>query len=167
MTGFSKWQKSTKVLTLIIIAILLIIIFLTALALATGNFHPGQNLRKADPEPAQVLKRPESSKLNAYTDFGQIRIKSRADSKDKNGSIIVVAPWFSYEKEDIQLFEEISNKELLLKSLISDYFKNFTIDELNKKGEVQVKTELLHLINSNLVLGKIRAIYFSDYKFIQ
>ncbi|MCR5217818.1 hypothetical protein [Treponema sp.] len=165
--NFSEWEKSTKILTAIIASILLIIIFVTAFALASGKYTPGQNLRKEDPTPAQVLKRPESSKLNAFTDFGQIRVRCKSDSDNKIGALVVVSPWFSYEKKDGELFEEISNKELMLENLIADYFKDFTIEELNEKGEVLVKTELFQLINENLVLGKIRGIYFRDYRFIQ
>ncbi|MBO6177528.1 MAG: hypothetical protein J6O39_08315 [Treponema sp.] len=167
MLKYSQWNKSTKILTGIIAGILLVILFVTATALASGNFAPGKNLRRSDPTPAQVLKRPESSRLNAYTDFGQIRTQTKSKNNDTPGTVVVIAPWFSYEKADTELFEELSNKELFIENLISDYFKNFTEDQLIEKGEVEVKTELLELINNNLVLGKIRGIYFQTYIFIQ
>ena len=41
-----------------------------------------------------------------------------------------------------------------------------TMDELKAHGETNVKEDLLDSINSQLVMGKIRAVYFNDYVFI-
>ena len=40
------------------------------------------------------------------------------------------------------------------------------MDELKAHGETNVKEDLLDSINSQLVMGKIRAVYFNDYVFI-
>ena len=43
----------------------------------------------------------------------------------------------------------------------------YTKDELVGKGEQKIKSDLTELINRELVLGKIKTLYFSDYIFFE
>ena len=47
------------------------------------------------------------------------------------------------------------------------YFDSHTAEELKTLGEERVKDELTALINAELVLDKITALYFSDYVFLE
>ena len=56
---------------------------------------------------------------------------------------------------------------MILKNLMIKYFDSHTINELKALGEERVKQELTALINSELVMDKITAIYFSEYIFLE
>ena len=86
---------------------------------------------------------------------------------DKSGSLLVVAPWFSYPSNNIQLYEELAQKEKQAKSLVIGYFSSYTRDELLAMGEQKVKDGIKHKINEQLVLGQITDVYFDDYMFFE
>ena len=48
-----------------------------------------------------------------------------------------------------------------------NYFSGYTEKELLAKGERNVKEELCSLINEQLVLGKIKNVYFDQYLFFE
>ncbi|MBP5174723.1 MAG: flagellar basal body-associated FliL family protein, partial [Treponema sp.] len=81
------------------------------------------------------------------------------------GTLLIVSPWFSYPEGDIQLFEEIAQKDRLIKTIISNYFMSYTKSDLISKGEKKIKEELRDQINDQLVLGKINSVYFDQYIF--
>lgn len=156
-----------KVLSLIAAALFILILTGTLIHLASGKKKISENWRKADPEPKKVINmsRRSDSKLDAYTDLPQIRAVTKPASENESGTLVIISPWFSYPAGDTVLFEELSQKERQEKAIITDYFARHTADELHKKGEQAVKTELTNLINEQLVLGKIRSVYFSEYIF--
>ena len=84
---------------------------------------------------------------------------------EDTGEIVVVSPWFTYPAGDSALFEELSQKERMAKNIVYEYFSTRTRKELLKHGEKNIKDDLLKEINSQLVLGKINGIYFSEYIF--
>ena len=90
---------------------------------------------------------------------------------DKNGenvvTPIVITPWFSYEESNTELYEELSRKRILITGIISSYFSSRTEKELLSTAEEKIKAELLEEINAQLSLGKINAIYFSDYIYLK
>jgi flagellar FliL protein len=53
------------------------------------------------------------------------------------------------------------------KSIIADFFSNYTEKELRSMGEIQIKEQLCELLNKQFVLGQIKSIYFNDYLFIK
>ena len=170
-----------KILIIIIIALFVVILSVTTVGLATKNAKPGKNLRTADPEPTvkelESLNKRSGDKLAAYTGIGRIRtVTASADNTgtqtaDKNGengvTPIVITPWFSYEESNTELYEELSRKRILITGIISSYFSSRTEKELLSTAEETIKAELLEEINAQLSLGKINAIYFSDYIFLK
>lgn len=78
-----------------------------------------------------------------------------------------MTPWLSYPSGDQILFEELSQKERQLKGIFASYFSSHTSRELHEKGENSIKKELMDAINAQLVMGKIRGVYFNDYIFIE
>ena len=139
---------------------------ITAFAVSGGN--PGINYRRADPDPMKMANKSKGKDdaVDAFTDISQIRIQTRIESEDEEPSVIVVTPWFSYPAGDQQLFEELSQKERQMRGIFAGYFSSRTSRDLLDKGEVKIKEELLDEINAQLVMGKIRAVYFNDYIFI-
>ncbi len=150
------------VLAVIAVAILLFIIAVSAIALCTKNAVPGSGLRKIDPTPAAVERTREGTA--AFTRIGQLRTSTKLDG-DEQRTVIIVTPWLEYAAGDDSLYEELDTKQRSLRSAIAAYFTRFTEADLKRRGETLVKADLLALVNSMLVLGKVQAIYFNEYQF--
>lgn len=163
-----KLELINRILVLIasIIGATIIIATLTALAVTKGV--PGKNYRKADPDPQKVtnMNKGKENAVDAFTDFRQIRVQTKVESEEEEPTVIVVCPWFSYPSGDKALFEELSQKERQIRSIFINYFSERTSREILEKGEGRIKEDLLEIINGQLVMGKIRAVYFNDYIFI-
>lgn len=169
-----------KILVYIIIFLFLVILGVTIGGLISRKARPGKNLRTADPEPTikelESLNKRSGTKIAAYTGIGRIRTVTAADTSDNdNGDSpnaetatpIVITPWFSYEESNFELYEELSRKRILITGIISKYFSERTENELLSSSEEKIKADLLKEINSQLSLGKIQNIYFSDYIFLK
>ena len=169
MTGTRFLSSLEKVLALIAAALGIIIVAGTVIHFALGHNSPSENLRKADPAPQKVinLSKRSGDQLDAYTELTQIRAVTKPSSENGSGTLVIISPWFSYPAGDTVLYEELSQKDRQEKSIITEYFAKYTAEELHKKGEQTVKTELTNLINEQLVLGKIRGVYFSEYIFFE
>jgi len=150
-----------KILLIITAALFLFIIAVSAIALCTKNARPGEGLRKEDPVPSSV-----SESKTAYSEIGQIRAFTRDEGEDSEKCVILVTPWFEYDGTDTAFYEELDRKHLSIKNLIANYFSTRTKSELFKNGEDKIKEELKSQINDSLTLGKISAIYFNDYLFL-
>ena len=153
-------SKINKILLAIIAGLLISIIAVSAIALCTKNAHPGEGLRREDPEPSSI-----SSSKSAFNEIGQIRAFTKED-EDGQKSVVVLVPWFEYDGSDSAFFEELDRKHVSLKNIVTSYFQNRTRQELNGLGEDKIKGEIKKQINDSLVLGKITAIYFNDYLFL-
>ena len=175
--------------------ILLIIIFSLIVFIAAGTVM-GLILKKGEAgsvssnssktyitvtEPSQKeitsLNKHSEEKIASYTGIGRIRILTKADENDGKGSgdgntgdtgtPLVIEPWFTYEESNYELYEELSKKRILISGLISNYFSSKTKMELFSSSEDKIKADLLKEINSQLVLGKIIQIYFTDFIFLE
>lgn len=167
-----------KILVYIIIFLFLVILGVTIGGLISRKARPGKNLRTADPEPTvkelESLNKRSDTKIAAYTGIGRIRTVTAAEKNSGNGADvdgsatpIVITPWFSYEESNFELYEELSRKRILITGIISKYFSERTENELLSSSEEKIKADLLKEINSQLSLGKIQNIYFSDYIFLK
>ncbi len=137
-----------------IFLILLIIIIGTFLVFVVDLF----SAEKSDVK-STVAEQIQFDNQEIYKKLGKIR------SVTKDGIPLVVSVYFPFDKNDTAFYEEISVKNESIKSMISGFFVNYTLDELKSKGENFVKLELLKKINSNLVLSQIKEIYFEEYVF--
>lgn len=158
-----------RVILYLITGIVAVLILVTLISFTARKAKPGQSWRKADPSPQKVINMSarKDGKVAAYTSLGELRAVSKAPEGQSTGAIIVVTPWFAYSDGDSVLFEELSDKNRKCKSLILEYFSTHTAKELHSLGEKKVKEDLLSLINNELVLGKIEAVYFDTYVFLE
>lgn len=184
-----KLATLNKILIAVAVFIVLFILGVTIGYFIVNGGILRNTYRREDPAPQRVITKSENTEesVDAYTDIGQIRIFTRSASgngqppdasdgagatqelpaEDEDVNVVVVTPWFSYPSENRTLFEELSQKSLHIKAVITDYFSSMTLDEIRSKGETRIKEELLDEINKSLVMGKIRAVYFSEYVFIE
>ncbi|MCQ2576577.1 MAG: hypothetical protein MJ162_07515 [Treponema sp.] len=174
-TIINRWKKLSllnQILYLIIVAILCVIIFTTIFAAITKKISPGKNYRNADPLPTEKtisnLNKKSDETVAAYTGIGTIRAITAAspEAEDEMGTPLVVTPWFTYPEGDTVFFEELSRKRILITGIITNYFLQYTEEQLLSFSEEKIKADLLELINSQLSLGKISRLYFTDYIFL-
>ena len=137
-----------------IFLILLIIIIGTFLVFVVDLF----SAKKSDVK-STVTEQIQFDNQEIYKKLGKIR------SVTKDGIPLVISVYFPFDKDDTEFYEEISVKNESIKSMISGFFVNYTLDEIKTKGETFVKSELLKKINGKLVLSQIKEIYFEEYVF--
>lgn len=150
------------------IVVLCALIFCASVAAFILGKRPGMNLRRRDPADVEQIKGADE-KLKAFKEFGTLRIitmPDELDAENKNGSVLVVTPWFSYEDGDSAFYEELVSRKRLFTSFFVEYFSSKTKNALLSIGEKKIKEELLELFNSELHLGEIGALYFDDYLFL-
>lgn len=154
----SKIQK----ILLICCAVIAGFILISTLALiVSGKLEPGKGLRKSDIAPEKLIRADKTGNTEVFTELGTLRTGTR----DEPSIPIVIKPYFSYPADDTQYYEELCRKNRKMQLLITSYFADFTKEQLLENGEQKVKSDLLHLINDELVLGQIQALYFEQYIF--
>ncbi|MCR4715458.1 MAG: hypothetical protein K5751_13900 [Treponemataceae bacterium] len=89
----------------------------------------------------------------------------RLSTCDEEPVPIVLSVYFYYPTDDSLYYEELSTKTRSLKAIVTNYFAGQTKEQLQKRGESTVKAQLKNLLNKELVLGKIDALYFGEYLF--
>jgi flagellar basal body-associated protein FliL len=160
-----------RILAAIAAFLFLLIVTVTAVSFAIRKARPGKNLRQADPEPGAVVNMttPDNGKLSAFTGIGRIRTMTKPDPKRKKdtGTSVVVTPWFAYPEGDTDFYEELSRKSTAIQAIVAQYFSRYTEDELRSAGETKIKADILEELNSRFSLGKLTAVYFSDYIFLE
>jgi len=168
-----NFSKTDKILLSIIAALLLILICGTITGLILNKGKLGKNLRDADPEPTakeiESLNKRLDDKIAAYTGLGTIRTITAPDpqNEDETGTVVVLTPWLAYPEGDSVFFEELARKRLLISSCFTNYFSSKTKLELLSTKEDSIKETILNEINSQLSLGSISKIYFTDYIFLE
>ncbi len=167
---FAKFGfKKTDCFLLCIIAILIITII-------AGTFAGLSKKKNQTPQillqtgKARNLNEPVNSDLVAYYEIGKIRVITEPDASgkksDKNGTPMVISPWLAYPQEDSVFFEELARKRGVIRGIFSDYFSTHTKNQLLSETETKSVENLIERINSQLSLGKISDIYFTDYLFL-
>ena len=115
------------------------------------------------PSAADSAAGASTGKLSEFGDIGILR----AATADKKIVTIVVQPYLSYSPTDVPFQEELVQKTRPIRAYILNWFHSKTIKDIDKLGESNVKAALLDGVNSMLVLGKVSAIYFSEYMVIE
>ncbi len=155
-------KKIDRLLWIVIAIIILFIIFGTAIAFTSGKATMGENLRKEDPSPTTITNTSNEA-TSVYSQIGLLR----CGTTDIPSIPIVVNPYFPYPSDDTAFYEELFKKNKKMRLVIIEYFESFTQNELSAKGEETIKLELIHLLNMELVLGKIENLYFAEYIFLE
>ena len=153
--------KSTafqKILIYILIALAVSIVSLTIILAVSGSIDKART--NGMPVPADD---PQLG-IDDYAVFDGIG-SLRLSTCDEEPVPIVLSVLFYYPKSDSLYYEELCTKTRSLKSIIVSYFSGQTKAQLQKKGESTVKAQLKNLLNKELVLGKIDALYFGEYLF--
>ncbi len=175
-----------RILAGVCLLILLAIIIGTAIFFATRKARPGIDLRRPEPMPTveeQISRSraaanqdaggaaqdasPSADGSGAYTSLGQIRATTMADPETATTALVIVEPWFSYISDDVAFAEELDNKRQKIRSIFLQLFASHTFQQLRSMGEAQVKSLLLESINRELIFGKISAIFFEEYLFLE
>lgn len=151
-----------KFLLILASSILAAIIFVSAVFLSTQKILPKKQNQLDQNETSQAVFK--SKKIPCFSKIDQIRTKTKID-KNGNFSTVVISVTFEFQGEDFSFREEFDSKRPEIKNLISTYFNSFTENEIQKKGELKIKAELLSKINEMLVLQKFTEIYFDEYMF--
>ena len=152
-------SKINYFLTFLFFGILFVIIFISAYFLFSKPEDKINEYRKID-NPVNLQK---SVDYSVFSDFGRLR----TFTADNPQIPVVVLPFISYKTENSFLYEELCQKQRKIKTIILQFFTQKTQKELFSMGEEIVKSELLKLINEELSMGKIEALYFEEYIFLE
>lgn len=152
-----------RFLFLLLIVMLLIVAGVTLWAFVSGAAAPGQGLRKRDPLPETAADRFSETHEILFEELGRLR----AITADDPPVTVIITPYFPYPEGDTAFQEELLQKTRQLRAIIMDYFAGVTMEELLARGEQAVKAELIHSMNSELVLGSVDRLFFSDYIFLE
>ncbi len=154
-----------KILPLVAAGIAAAIILGTIIAFASGK-RPGVAYRRSDPQSAQEIKG-NAGEQTQFKEFGTLRARLLPNEGTKeDGSILLLTPWLSYESTDSAFYEELVSKKKMFSAYFLEFFSSRTKNALLSIGEKEIKRLLLEKFNSQLSLGKISAIYFDDYIFL-
>ena len=153
-----------KILSIILLALFALLLFMTITAFISVKTKSKKNLQNS--KPSFEVSKSKDDTLKVFAGLGRIRCSLKPEGDTDVRCPVVISPWFNYDKNDIQFYEELSKKAPLFKSLISSYFANGTKTHFQEIGEEQVKKEILSILNEHLVLGKIDELFFSEYIFL-
>ena len=167
MVKFSNEKKINsinKILSIILLALFALLLFMTITAFISVKIKSKKNLQNS--KSSFEVSESKDDTLKVFAGLGRIRCSLKPEGDTDVRCPVVISPWFNYDKNDIQFYEELSKKAPLFKSLISSYFTNGTKTHFQEIGEEQVKKEILSILNEHLVLGKIDELFFSEYIFL-
>lgn len=154
-----SFSKINYFLTFLFFGILFVIIFVSAYFLFSKPENQINEYRKID-NPVNLQK---SVDYSVFSDFGRLR----TFTADNPQIPVVVLPFISYKTENSFLYEELCQKQRKIKSIILQFFTQKTQKELFLLGEDSIKLQLLQIINDELSMGKIEALYFEEYIFLE
>ena len=154
-----------KALPIFAVALAAVILLGTIAAFAAGK-RPGVAYRKSDPQSAAQIKGAGLERTQ-FKEFGTLRARLLPNEGTKEpGAVLLVTPWLSYESADSAFYEELVSKKKMFAAYFLEFFSSRSKNALLSIGEKEVKKQLLERFNSQLSLGKISAIYFDDYIFL-
>lgn len=155
----------TKFQKILVIIIATIIFFLALISLFGFIFMPdkiGSSFRKKELTIEQASAKQEKNDLSVFSSIGRLRLLT-SDNKDIT---IILKPYFFYPTSDKDFYEELVTKNQKMRFLISEYFENKSFDFIKTTKEMEIKKELLEILNESLVMGKIQDLYFDEYIFL-
>lgn len=153
--------------------ILIVIIALLLFVILVGTIAGLLKKKKQTPEvliaqgKAVSLMAPASTDEVAYFELGTIRISTAGEDSEEGGSVMILSPWLAYPAGDTVFYEELSRKSGSLKGIFQAYFSTRTKNQLLSETEEKIVQIIIEEINADLALGKISAIYFTDYLFLE
>ena len=139
---------------------LLICLFLLGLIIIVGTlfwvfFYDNH------PDHEQIAVLPEIGG-QTFTGIGRIRISTA----DPQPGMVILFVSFIYYPDDKVFSEELVLKIRDFREIIIEYIGSFTVEDIQKQEEENIKHELLRRFNAILRLGQIETLYFSDFMII-
>ena len=110
---------------------------------------------------------PSDTEKVSYFELGTIRISCAEADSEEGGSLMVITPWLAYPAGDTVFYEELARKSGSIKGIFQAYFSSRTKNQLLTETEEKIVQIIIEEINSDLALGKISSIYFTDYLFLE
>ena len=99
--------------------------------------------------------------IKAFTKIGKLRAATKPGKNGKT-KIVLITPYIEYSN-DQTFYEELDRNLKKMREIILNYFSEQTAEELAKKNEEKINSELLEKLNSILILQKIQRLYFTDF----
>ncbi|MCL2180825.1 MAG: flagellar basal body protein FliL [Treponema sp.] len=152
----------------IIYTILLVTVFVLVIIIAGGTvfafLRPGGTtplITTGSREMAQYTAQnaAHNDDIRVYPGLGRQRIPL-ADSR-----VVILSVTFPYSANDTAFTEELASKVDDFRLITSDYFTSLPADA--QIDEDAAKRAILRRYNENLRLGRIEAVYFSDFLIIE
>lgn len=172
-----------KILVGICILIVLVIIIGTGLVVGSSKpqeqstFRPTQPIPTPEEQIQQAQKAQQENKpteeteatdnFGSYLNLGELRISTKIDEENETTALILLEPWVSYDNTDPAFQEELFTKKAQFKTIVMDFFSHRTAPQIKAMGEDLLKSQLLDLLNQELVLGSISGIFFDKYLFFE
>ena len=100
-----------------------------------------------------------------FSGIGRMRIPVASSGTSSATMILSIA--FPFSPDDRPFTEELASKITHFRSITSDYFSSLPASAFITFNEEHAKTELLKRYNAILRLGKIEALYFSDFLILE
>ena len=97
-----------------------------------------------------------------FTGIGRIRISTA----DPQPGMVILFVSFIYNPDDKVFSEELVLKIRDFREIIIEYIGSFTVEDIQKQEEDNIKQELLKRFNAVLRLGQIETLFFSDFMII-
>jgi flagellar basal body-associated protein FliL len=120
----------------------------------------GPILKLGKSEIVTTTRTAENDDIRVFSELGRLRIPL------SNSSTLILSIAFPYLADDIAFTEELAAKIDDFRRIATDYFSSLPSEKITKIDEETAKTEILSLYNTNLRLGRIETLYFSDMMII-
>ena len=156
----SEGDRPLKILSFIYQCLIALLIML-ALAIIAGIVYR-VFFYTPSPEGEQIEISRKSGEGQTFTGIGQIRVPTL----DPQPGMVILLVSFIYYPDDKAFSEELTLRIGDFRDIIKEYIGTFSIIELQKLGDENIKTELLLRFNSILRLGQIETLYFSEFMII-
>ena len=98
----------------------------------------------------------QNGDIRVFSGMGRLRIPL------SNASTMIISIAFPYSASDTAFTEELAAKIGELRTLASGYFSTLSAEEAANMDEETAKREILSRFNTNLRLGRIQELYFTD-----
>lgn len=148
-----------KIQTFLFSLIAVLIIIIAAGSVFAFLRKPEKTNREKSEEEISIVIR---EGMVLYGDLGRLR----AVSSDEIPVTVVVYPFLEYDSADIFFQEELVSKKSFLRNTFINWFGQKKAYTLLSMNESDIKKELLDAINKEFKLGKIKTVYFKEFKIL-
>ena len=148
----------------VIYRFLLILVLCLVFIFAGGTVY---SILRNDPPPVQVKPDQHNIHINAseqiFSGMGRLRLPVSGS----HAATVILSISFPYDPGDRPFSEELAARIGNFRTIAGEYFLSFELAEIKRKGEEEIKIELLDRFNNILRLGKIEILYFNDFMIIE